>query len=653
MLSKLRLSRWRLFAALFVVLTGWLALGQVSARAADFLEPEQAFKLSARSPDGAQIEVVYEIVDAYYMYRERLAVVAAPEGVVLGAPIIPPGKVKFDETFQKDVETYRGKLVYHVPVQAAPAEFKLTVTSQGCADAGLCYPPREQVLKVRTEGGAIRSVERLDDEAGAAWTPATGPIQAITAVAVAPSMASADASEGDAVSRALRSGSLWSVVAVFALAGLLLSFTPCVLPMVPILSSIIVGQGAATSRSRGLMLSLSYSLGMALVYTLFGVLAGLAGEGLAATLQTPAVLGAFAVLLVLLSLSMFGAYELQMPASLQTRLTAWSGSFGGAPGGASGGASAVSQHLGVFVMGGISALIVGPCVAAPLAGALLYISQTRDVLIGGVALFALACGMSVPLLLVGASAGSLLPRAGAWMDGVKRFFGITMLAVAIWMVTPVIPTWVAMAAWGLLLMVSAVLLGLLDRLSDSASMLSRSAKGLALVLALVGAAQWVGLLSGGRSVLQPLGHLAGGTGAAVAVPGASSASGSLAPAPNDARLASYRRVKTSAELDQILKTAGQPVMLDFYADWCVSCKEFEQFTFPDPQVQARLAGAVLLQADVTANDAADRELLKRFSLFGPPGILFFDAQGQERSAARVIGYQNVPQFLQSLTRAGL
>ncbi|RZS56579.1 protein-disulfide reductase DsbD [Sphaerotilus mobilis] len=630
--------RWtslvRLVGGLFTAFVLLCAVAPL--RAAEFLEPDQAFKLSARSPDGAQIEVRYEIVDDYYMYRERLAVVAAPDGVQLGAPVIPPGKVKFDETFQKDVETYRRELVYRVPVTSAPAEFKLTVTSQGCADAGLCYPPREQVLKVKTDGGAIRSVEVLGDEAGAAWTPVAATAQAITAVAaVQPAPA---AGSDDAVSRALRSGSLWSVVAVFALAGLLLSFTPCVLPMVPILSSIIVGQGAATSRSRGLMLSISYALGLALVYTLFGVLAGLAGEGLAATLQTPAVLGAFAALLVILSLSMFGAYELQMPASLQTRLTAWSGNLGGG-----------GHHLGVFVMGGISALIVGPCVAAPLAGALLYISQTRDVLIGAVALFALACGMSVPLLLVGASAGSLLPRAGAWMDGVKRFFGITMLAVAIWMLTPVIPTWVAMAAWGLLLIVSAVLLGLLDRLSDSASMLARSAKGLALVLALVGAAQWIGLLSGGRSVLQPLGHLAGGAGPA----SAAGASGVTAKVPHDAGLAAYRRVKTSAELDQILKTAGQPVMLDFYADWCVSCKEFEQFTFPDPQVQAKLAGALLLQADVTANDAADRELLKRFSLFGPPGILFFDAQGQERSAARVIGYQNVPQFLQSLTSAGL
>ncbi len=639
--SWLRRRAAQLIRVELLLLALALLVVAVSTRAADFLEPDQAFKLSARSPDGAQVEVRYEIVDAYYMYRERLAVSALPAGVQLGTPVIPPGKVKFDETFQKDVETYRHELVFQVPVKAAPAEFKLLVTGQGCADAGLCYPPREQVLKVKTEGGAIRSVEVLGDEAGAAWTPAAGAVQPITALAVAPSPSStpaAAAGEGDAVTRALRSGSLWSVVAVFALAGLLLSFTPCVLPMVPILSSIIVGHGAATSRSRGLMLSVSYALGMALVYTLFGVLAGLAGEGLAATLQTPAVLGGFAALLVLLSLSMFGAYELQMPASLQTRLTAWSGNLGGG-----------GHHLGVFVMGGISALIVGPCVAAPLAGALLYISQTRDVLVGAVALFALACGMSVPLLLVGASAGSLLPRAGAWMDGVKRFFGLTMLAVAIWMLTPVIPTWVAMAAWGLLLIVSAVLLGLLDRLPESASMLARSAKGLALVLALVGAAQWVGLLSGGRSVLQPLGHLAGG-----AVPAATSgANGAPARVPNDARLIGYRRVKTSAELDQILATAGQPVMLDFYADWCVSCKEFEQFTFPDPQVQGRLAGALLLQADVTANDAADRELLKRFSLFGPPGILFFDAQGQERSAARVIGYQNVPQFLQSLASAGL
>jgi thiol:disulfide interchange protein DsbD len=606
------------------------------AAAAEFLEPDQAFRLSARSGDGAQVELTFDIADGYYLYRERLAVEAAPASVQLGATVYPPGKVKFDETFQKDVETYRQQLRVPVPVSAAPAEFKLAVTSQGCADAGLCYPPRQQVLKVQVADGAVRRVELMADEAGQAWQPAEAAAQPIRVSVSNPSLAVAPRSGEVSIDAALQSGSLWLVAGVFLIAGLLLSFTPCVLPMVPILSSIIVGQGAAASRWRGLALSATYALGMALVYTLFGVAAGLAGEGLAAALQTPWVLGAFAALLVALSLSMFGLYELQLPSSLQSRLSAASGRFAG------------GRHVGVFAMGGLSALIVGPCVAAPLAGALVYISQTRDVLLGGLALFALACGMSVPLLLVGASAGSLLPRAGGWMDAVKRAFGVLLLGVALWMVTPVLPTWAQMVGWGLLALLGAVLLGLFDRLPERGPGVERLAKGLGLVLALVGTAQFVGVLSGGRSVLQPLAHLA----TAAADP----AGGSTAPAAvgqSAASLAAYRRVKTVEELDQIVRSAGKPVMLDFYADWCVSCKEFEQFTFPDPRVQAKLAGALLLQADVTANDAADRALLKRFGLFGPPGILFFDPQGREQASARVIGYQDAGRFLRSLDAAGL
>jgi thioredoxin:protein disulfide reductase len=610
----------------------------LAAVAADeFLEPDQAFKLSARSPDGASIELRYEIAPGYYLYRERFAIQVAPADVKLGNAVYPPGKVKFDETFQKDVETYRGTLRVVVPVAAAPAQFKLAVTSQGCADAGLCYPPRQQTLKVQVDGGAVRQIELMDEEAGLAWQPAPSALLTISAQAV---QTNPGAASSDSATAALQSGSLWTIAGVFLLAGVLLSFTPCVLPMVPILSSIIVGQGQAVSRWRGLGLSVSYALGMALVYTLLGVAAGLAGEGLAAALQTPAVLGSFAALLVLLSLSMFGAYELQLPSALQSRLSQVSGRFGG------------GNHLGVFVMGGLSALIVGPCVAAPLAGALVYISQTHDVVIGALALFALACGMSVPLLLVGASAGSLVPRAGAWMEAVKRFFGVLLLGVAIWMVTPVLPAWAVMGAWAVLLLVSAVLLGLLDRLPEAAGSLARLGKGLALVLALVGTAQLFGMLSGGQSVLQPLAHLSSG---GVAGAGAASGPGITGnPAANtQPHGVTFQRVKSVSELDALLLTAGKPVMLDFYADWCVSCKEFEQFTFRDPQVQAKLAGAVLVQADVTANNADDRALLKRFQLFGPPGIIFFNPQGLEQVAARVIGYQNVPQFLRSLQAAGL
>lgn len=648
----------RTWALLALVVFAVSALWAWPARAADdFLEPDQAFKLTARVADAATLELLYEIAPGYYMYRERFAVEAAPSGVELGAPGYPKGKVKFDETFGKEVETYRDMLRIPLPVRAAPAEFKLTVTSQGCADKGLCYPPRPQVLKVQVADGAIRQVELLPDEAGAAWQPALAPAVALkggatpgTAQAGAPATAtdrpaasgSAGAATGTSgaggIDAALRSGSLWTVVGVFFVAGVLLSFTPCVLPMLPILSSIIVGQGAPVSRLRGFGLSLAYSLGMALVYTAMGVAAGLAGEGLAAALQNPWVLGAFALLLVAFALSMFGFYELQMPAALQSRLSATSGRLQG------------GSVAGVFLMGGLSALIVGPCVAAPLAGALVYISQTRDVLLGGSALFALAAGMSVPLLLLGLSAGSLLPRAGAWMDGVKRFFGVLLIAVALWMVAPVLPAWLGMAAWGTLALGCAVQLRAFDRLPDDAPGVRRVSKAMGLALALAGAAQIVGLLSGGRDLLQPLAHLR-----AAAVVGAGAApalAGNPAGSPT-AHGVSFQRVKSVAELDAAVRSAGRPVMFDFYADWCVSCKEFEQFTFTDAQVQARLAQMLLLQVDVTANSAEDKALLKRFGLFGPPAILFFDATGQELADRRVIGFQNATQFLASLDAVGV
>jgi thioredoxin:protein disulfide reductase len=338
------------------------------------------------------------------------------------------------------------------------------------------------------------------------------------------------------------------------------------------------------------------------------------------------VLGAFALMLATLSLSMFGVFELQMPGFIQSRLTETSGRL---PGG---------KFVGVFVMGGLSALIVGPCVAAPLAGALVFISQTRDVVIGGLALFSLAMGMSVPLLLVGVSAGSLLPRAGGWMESVKAFFGVLLLAVALWIVSPVLPGWALMLLIGGGLLVAAVYLKLFDKLADSAPGRQRLSKGLALLLAVFGTTQVVGALSGGDNPLQPLRHLARAGDGSVAVA---------------AKAVDFKRVRNVAELDAVLRTAGRPVVLDFYADWCVSCKEMEHLTFSDPAVRARMASALLLQADVTANSVDDKALLKRFGLFGPPGILFFDAKGAEQAEARVIGFQPVPAFNSSLALAGL
>jgi thiol:disulfide interchange protein DsbD len=621
------------FAAFVLLL---LAVVQPAHAEDDFLPPEQAFRFAARPHDAKSVEVTFAIAPGYYLYREQFKFAAT--GATLGTPAIPPGKVKFDETFNKNVETYRNAISIVVPVEQAGGEFRLVVTSQGCADAGLCYPPMQSAAVVGLTGFDGAGNARVDASGGDTALPSPPPSVAQPA---APS-----ATESSGIEAVLRGGAFWSIVGAFFVAGVLLSLTPCVLPMLPIVSSIIVGQagtpalagaGSVTpsggvSRGRGFALAASYSLGMAVVYTAFGVFAGLAGEGLAAALQNAWVLGAFAIGLVALSLSMFGVYELQLPSALTSRFAAAADKL---PAG---------RVAGVCAMGGVSALIVSPCVAAPLAGALLYLSQTRDVWLGGTALFSLAAGMSVPLLLVGASAGALLPRAGAWMVEVKAAFGVLLLGVAIWTVQPVLPGPLALALWGLLALFAAALLAHRARAlkaAEPAAIKSTSPglgwrQAIAALLGLVGVLQVVGAASGATDPLQPLARFTEQRG--------------VEPAPGMPR---FQTVKSVAELDAILKSTTKPVMLDFYADWCVSCKEMERFTFSDPGVQKKLAGAVLLKADVTANDAADRELLKRFSLFGPPGTIFFDASGNEIRSARLIGYQSSSRFLDTLKTAGL
>ncbi|KAF1047351.1 MAG: Thiol:disulfide interchange protein DsbD [Herbaspirillum frisingense] len=574
---------------LLLPLAALLACG--GARAAeDYLPPEQAFQMSARMVDAGTLELSYRIADGYYMYRDRFHFTA--EGATLGEPQFPHGTTKYDENFQKEVETYHNAVVARVPVSGAAGDFTVSAVSQGCADKGLCYPP--MTLKLNMSPQAIGAVV----QAGGGEPGGQG----------------AGGTDVDGIAAVLQSGKLWSVLSLFFILGIGLSFTPCVLPMVPILSSIIVGQQqpAAGGRARSFLLSVDYSLGMALVYTALGVAAGMLGEGLSAYLQNPWILGAFALLMAGLALSMFDVYTLQVPAALQSKLSSASGGGSG-------------KWVGVFLMGAISALIVGPCVAAPLAGALLYISQSGNVALGGSALFAMAAGMSVPLLLIGASAGALLPRAGAWMDSVKRLFGVLMLGTALWMVSPVIPDWLHVAGWAAL----GIGYGAFLLWSRPAGWVAR---GFGLAIATLGLLQLVNVATGGRDPLAPMAQLRGSGQAAVHT--------------------DFVRVRSSAELDAALKenAAGErrPVMLDFYADWCVSCKEMERLTFTDARVKERFGQMLLLQIDVTANNGDDRAMLKRFNLFGPPGIMFFNADGKELIDRRVIGYQDADRFIVTL-----
>ncbi|HEX7987595.1 MAG TPA: protein-disulfide reductase DsbD [Duganella sp.] len=623
------------FARLFATLLSLFAvLLSAQVRAQDFLEPAQAFKFSARMVDGHTVAVNFQIADGYYMYREQFKFSAV--GAKLGTPAIPPGKVHYDATFEKDVETYRQSVAITIPVDV-DGPFTLLVSGQGCSEKGLCYSPQDYKVQLTGSGsvplpGLPAAVKPAAATPVAAASPApvvgegkpaaVSPGVSIYTIpkptaedivpppAPAAAVAPAQVSESGRLEAALKTGSMLVILPLFALLGLGLSFTPCVLPMVPILSSIIVGEGDRGSRGRGLLLSVTYSLGMAIVYTALGVAAGLAGEGLSAALQNPWVLGTFALLMAVLSLSMFGFYDLQVPAALQSKLSGVSNR------------QSSGKLAGVFVMGAISALIVGPCVAAPLAAALVYISQTRDVVIGGAALFAMAVGMSVPLILVGVSAGALLPKAGKWMDAVKRFFGVLMLAMAWWLVSPVLPAAVQMMGWAALL----VGYGMYVLLNSGRWV----GKTVGVVVAVLGLTQLVGVVSGGRDPLAPLAHLTGKQHAPLA----------------------FQRIKTVAQLDAVLaQTGGKTAMLDFYADWCVSCKEMEKLTFVDAKVRDKLANTVLLQVDVTANDADDKAMLKRFGLFGPPGIILFDGKGTEVPGSRVIGYQNASQFHASLSRA--
>ena len=580
-----------------------------------YLAPDAAFKVSVDARDGRNLAANFELAPSYYVYRNKIHFSVKDKGIKVANVDMPPGELVHDANMGDLMEIHQSFIANILldRKDSTARNITLDATYQGCTEKGLCYPPINKTFNIAL--------------------PAMTPLVAAQAKPSAPFLsntsqdqAQAGESENSRIAELFKQGSFWLIVSFFFGAGLLLAFTPCMFPMIPILSGIIVGRGHKITHAHGFILSFAYVMGMAITYAAVGVLAGFSGTLLSNALQTPWALGSFALIFVLLALSMFGLYELQLPTALQSRLTNTSNKLHGG-------------HLsGVFVMGALSAIIVGPCVAAPLAGALLYIGQTHDAYLGGSALFAMALGMGVPLMLIGASAGTLLPKVGPWMESVKRIFGVLLLAVAIWIISPIIPVATQMMLWASLLILSAIYLRALDALPHTATGWHKLWKGIGIFSLLLGIAYLVGALSGARDPLRPLGALGTGT-------GIQQQAVSTLP---------FVRVKNLDELNgRVAQANGKPVMLDYYADWCVSCKEMERFTFSDPKVRAKLKNAVLLQADVTANNEDDKALLAHYELFGPPAILFFGPDGKELVAQRVTGYQNAEQFLDSLENAGL
>lgn len=596
-----------------------------SARAADdFLDPAVAFKFSATEKPG-EVDVTYKIADGYYMYRERFAFATRNGTTTIGEPQLPAGHVKFDQTFNKNVETYRNELTIRIPVKQAAGPFDLAVTSQGCADAGICYPPMERVYHV--SGAALQA-------AGSPEAAGAGVAQQSEQSAAAGSSWYERATSADYAQSLLQGGGFFAIVGLYFVAGAVLSLLPCSYPMIPILSAIIIGEGARVTRARGFALSAAYVIGMALVYTALGIAAALIGQSLGAWLQNPWVLGAFGVLLTVFALTLIAGLDIALPQR-------WQDGVSRASAGRSGG-----KFAAVALMGALSALVVGACMTAPLFAVLAFIAHTGDAVLGGAALFSMGLGLGVPLLILGLGAGTLLPRAGAWMDGVKVFFGVVLLAAALWIVWPVLGATATMLLSALWLLIAAASLGLFSAPVAQASVWRRLGRGIGAALAVWAAVLLVGLAAGSSDPLRPLAVLAARGGEA-GVAGVANASNKPDGASQSAL--TFVPVRSSTELDEAVKTAAQPAMLDFYADWCVSCKEMEKFTFSDPRVQAKLKQMNLLRADVTANNADDQTLLKRFSLFGPPGIIFFDQGGKE--VLRVVGYESADKFLRSLDRA--
>ena len=553
--------------------------------------------------DGNTVEIGIRIEPGFYIYKDKLTVRSLSENTQAGQWNLPPGKMKTDEYFG-EMEVYLDSFLAELAIaRATPAAMTLEIEFgyQGCAEGGLCYMPQTRVLTVSLPEATT---------VGALESQSTPPV-----------------SEQAFLADVLVNKSIWNAIGLFFIAGLALALTPCVLPMIPILSGIIAGEGDSVTPMRGFTLALAYVLGMAIVYTAAGIAAAAAGMQLQAMFNQPWVLILFSGLFVFLALGMFGVFELQMPSSVQTRLSSISGN------------QKSGTMIGAFIMGGLSSLIVTACVAPVLIAALMVIAQTGDLVRGGTGLFAMSLGMGAPLLVVGAAQGKFLPKAGPWMIAVRNAFGFMMLGLAIWMLSRILPGEVTMLLWALLIFMAGVFMGGLTTLTTESSTHQKLGKGIGFLAIIYGIVLLLGALTGGSNPLKPLASInVGGT-------------ATVAEAEHELP---FRRVKTVDDLDREVaaaSAAGKTAFLDFYADWCVSCKEMEAFTFTDEDVQSELANTVWLQADVTANDDADKELLERFGVFGPPTIIFFGKDGQRRHGYEVVGYMKAADFAEHLRQA--
>lgn len=583
----------------------------------EFLPVDEAFRPNVILLPENKLQVEWVIANEYYLYKHRFKF-EATQGVELQQAEIPAGLKKNDEFFG-EVEVYYRLLSVIIPFQGKQKEFELTVGYQGCADAGLCYPPETKSYRVDTVSLDVEQL--LKSKAGKQKIRSEGK----TSGKRVPEIARNNTTKEGSLAAAIADETLWMVMLLFFMAGIGLAFTPCVLPMVPILSSIIVGQKQIPTRFKAFSLSMTYVLGMAITYAGLGTLVGYFGAefNIQAKLQSPWILSTFALLFVILSLAMFGFYELQLPERLRDKLAAVSqGQQGG-------------EYVGVAIMGILSSLVVSPCVSAPLAGALIYISATGDAVIGGLALLALGLGMGAPLVVIGSSGGDLLPRAGAWMNSVKAVFGVMLLAVAIWMLERIVPASVTLALWAVLAIVCGVYLGALDSVSDSGW--PQLWKGMGVISIVYGIILLIGAASGANDPFDPLQNVSGG-----------------AQSREETRVI-FRPVQDLNSLQQILAAENfdsvkRPIMFDFYADWCVSCKIMERDVFNDPEIKTLLANFQLLQIDITANNEDHQTVLSHFNLFGPPAILFFDTEGKELPQFRIQGELNRDEFNEHISK---